>query len=143
MQFSSSISFTSEDVSFKLDNQNEVALWIIDIINKEGKIPGEISYIFCSDDFLHNINIKYLNHDTYTDIITFNYCEEKIINSDIFISIDRVKENSKTYKTSFHQELMRVIIHGVLHLLGYNDKTANETKEMRAKEDFYLSLLPI
>lgn len=142
MSLSSSISFNSENISFKLDNPKEVTEWIINAIKKEGCETGEISYIFCSDEYLYKINLEYLNHDTYTDIITFNYCEEKQINSDIFISIDRIRENAETYNVTFLSELNRVIIHGILHLLGYNDKTELEQKEMRAKEDFYLSLLP-
>lgn len=140
MLVSSSISFHSEEVSFELTNSYKTIEWIIATINNEQKHLGEINYIFCSDEYLHKINLEHLNHDTYTDIITFNYCEEDVISSDIFISIDRVKENAKTFNVSFKDELDRVIIHGILHLLGYNDKTDDEQEEMSLKEDFYLSL---
>ena len=116
--------------------------WISDAIIREGKLVGEISYIFCSDEYLHKMNLEHLNHDTLTDIVTFNYCEDNHINSDLFISIDRVKENAKTFKTSFQNELYRVMIHGILHLLGYDDKTSEDQNLMRAREDFYLTLLP-
>ncbi len=142
MEFPSSISFHSEHINFHLDSEDDILLWISKTIKEEGYSPGEITYIFCSDEYLHKVNLEYLNHDTYTDIITFNYCEAKTINSDIFISIDRVKENAQTYNVKFHEELNRVIIHGILHLIGYNDKSPEEQEEMRAKEDFYLSLLP-
>jgi rRNA maturation RNase YbeY len=104
------------------------------------KKTGEINYVFCSDLYLHKINLEHLNHDTYTDIITFNYCEEDIISGDIFISIDRVKENSITYHTNFQKELNRVMIHGILHLVGFDDKSESDKELMRSKEDFYLSL---
>ena len=134
------ISFHSEDIHFELLDSIKTTNWIEKVINKEFKILGEIAYIFCSDEYLHKINLEHLSHDTFTDIITFNYCEENIINSDIFISIDRVKDNAKAYDVSFTDELDRVIIHGVLHLLGYNDKTDEQQLEMTSKEDFYLSL---
>jgi rRNA maturation RNase YbeY len=140
MNLSSEISFLSEDISFDVENQNELVRWITETITLENKDLGELSYVFCSDDYLHQINLEYLNHDTYTDIITFNYCEENHVSGDIFISIDRINENAITYKTSFENELNRVIIHGVLHLIGYNDKTDEQQNEMTAKEDFYLSL---
>jgi len=143
MRNSSIITFHTEDIFFDLDNQTEVLKWINKTISNEGKSTGEISYIFCSDNYLHKINLEHLNHDTLTDIITFNYCEDELINSDIFISIDRVKENAKEFKTTFNNELFRVMIHGVLHLLGYDDKTDSDKKTMRLKEDFYLSLLSI
>ncbi len=140
MSFKPSISFHAEDTSFSLENENDVIKWIRNTIVKEGKKSGEITYIFCSDNYLHKINLDFLNHDTLTDIITFNYCEDDVINADIFISIDRVRENANDYEVSFITELNRVMIHGVLHLLGYNDKTEAEQSQMRAKEDFYLSL---
>ena len=139
----SSITFFSETISFALPNEHIISEWISDTISKEEKTATELSYIFCTDDYLHNINLTYLNHDTYTDIITFDYTEKNQISGDIFISIDRVKENAVTYRKTFENELHRVIIHGVLHLLGYKDKTADEAETMRAKEDFYLSLLSI
>jgi len=100
-----------------------------------------LNYIFCSDTYLHKINLEYLKHDTLTDIITFDYSEKKQISGDIFISIDRIKENAPKFNQSTDIELNRVLIHGVLHLLGYKDKTPKEKETMRAKEDFYLTLL--
>jgi len=100
-----------------------------------------LNYIFCSDTYLHKINLEYLKHDTLTDIITFDYSEKKQISGDIFISIDRIKENALKFNQSTDIELNRVLIHGVLHLLGYKDKTPKEKETMRAKEDFYLTLL--
>jgi len=134
------ISFDSEDVSFDLDQPNVVQDWIQHVIITENKVVGEISYIFCSDEYLHKINVEHLQHDTLTDIITFNYCEDDLVNSDIFISIDRVKENAGLFNTSFDNELSRVMIHGVLHLIGYDDKTNEEKVLMRTKEEFYLTL---
>ena len=135
------VSFLSEEIDFDLPNTKKTKDWVINAITNEQKQVGNINYIFCSDEYLHKINLKYLNHDTYTDIITFNYCEDKVVSSDIFISIDRVRENAINYKKSFINELHRVIIHGILHLVGYNDKSHSEQKQMTSREDFYLSLL--
>ena len=109
------------------------------LINNEIKKTGIISLIFCSDNYLLDINIKHLNHNYYTDIITFNYVEGEIISGDLFISIERVKENAIEFETIWIKELYRVIFHGLLHLIGYNDKTEEEKKIMRKKEDLYLS----
>jgi len=140
MFIQNSISFDSEDLSFELDRPNLVKDWILYTINNENKITGEISYIFCSDEYLHKINLEHLQHDTFTDIITFNYCNDNLINSDIFISIERVRENAILFKSSFENELSRVMIHGILHLVGYDDKTEEDKVLMRSKEDFYLTL---
>ena len=140
MFIQNSISFDSEDISFELEHPNLVQDWIQHAITNEDKVAGEISYIFCSDEYLHKINLEHLQHDTLTDIITFNYCEDDLINSDIFISVDRVKENAGLFKTSFENELSRVMIHGILHLVGYDDKTDEDKVIMRSKEDFYLTL---
>lgn len=140
MLVSPSISFHSESITFSLENKDDVVAWIKEAISAENKTLGEVSYIFCSDEYLYKINLEHLNHDTYTDIITFNYCEEDVLNADIFISIDRVKENANTYNVGFETELHRVIIHGILHLVGYNDKSDEQQKEMTSREDFYLSL---
>jgi rRNA maturation RNase YbeY len=134
------VSFFSEDISFELCDQNKSQDWIASTIASEGKSLGEINYVFCSDNYLHQLNLEHLSHDTFTDIITFNYCVGDVISSDVFISIDRVRENAETYNVSFENELSRVMIHGVLHLLGYDDKTEVEKQTMRAKEDFYLTL---
>lgn len=109
------------------------------LINSELKETGDISVIFCSDKYLLDVNIQFLNHNYYTDIITFNYVEGKTISGDLFISVDRVIENAKKFKTSWIKELYRVIFHGILHLTGYNDKTAEESKVIREMEDKYLS----
>lgn len=127
-----------EDIDeLQLEN-NIVSHQLEQMILLENKKPGNISVIFCSDDYLLDINIKYLNHNFYTDIVTFDYVEENLISGDLFISVDRVKENAKKFDQPFKKELFRVILHGVLHLIGYNDKTEEEQKMMRSKEDFYL-----
>jgi len=111
---------------------------IENLIQNENKTKGDLSFIFCSDDYLLDINKKYLNHDFYTDVITFDYSENNILSGDVFISIDRVKENAGTFNVPFEEELQRVMIHGVLHLAGYKDKTDKEKKQMTDKENFYL-----
>lgn len=131
------ITFHTEDIEFQLDKPEKIKDWIRQTIQEEGGTLTFINFIFCSDTYLHRINLEYLNHDTYTDIITFPYSNETI-ESDIFISIDRVRENAQTFKVSFTHELHRVIIHGVLHLLGYGDKTPEEQQQMRNKENFWI-----
>jgi len=131
------------EIKFVLKNKRELQKWIEDVIISENKELGDINYVFCSDEYLLERNIKFLNHDSLTDIITFNYCEGDIISSDIMISIDRIKENSIIFENSFSKELHRVMIHGVLHLIGYNDKTKKEKQKMREREDFYLKKLCI
>ena len=135
------ILFFCEDVDFKLKTSKKTISWIKDSIENEGKEPGELNFIFCSDNHLLQMNLEYLQHNTLTDIITFDTSEEKrLISGDIFISIDRVKDNALKFKKELDNELHRVIIHGVLHLIGYSDKTANKKSIMRGKEDAYLSL---
>ena len=113
--------------------------WLKSVIVSEGNKAGDIQYIFCDDNKLHSINKTYLNHDTFTDIITFSTTEnEKIISGEIYISIERVKENSIVHSVSFINELSRVMVHGVLHLVGYNDHSPSEKRIMRSKEDYYL-----
>lgn len=136
-----SIHYCNEDVSSPKIQKRKIANWIKETITSEGKTPGDISFIFCSDDYLLEINKQYLNHDYFTDIITFDYVENNLISGDIFISCDRVKENALEYKTGFTDELSRVIIHGVLHLLGYKDKSEKDKLLMTQKEDFYLEVL--
>ncbi len=119
--------------------KNQVKSGIKALITREFNKVGLISIILCSDNYLLDINKKFLNHDFYTDIVTFNYCEIDIISGDLFISVDRIKENANLFNTSFNKELYRVIYHGVLHLIGYNDKTDDEKVVMRQKEDFYLN----
>ena len=132
--------FHSEEISFILTKEPAIISWLSYSITNEIKHPGEIFYIFCSDDFLYKLNIKHLNHNTLTDIITFDYCEESIINGEMFISIDRVIYNANYFGVSFEDELHRVMIHGILHLCGYKDKTTEDQMVMREKEDFYLNL---
>ena len=134
------ISFQNQSISFKLKDKTKLKHWIKSIVDKEKHTLGALNYVFCSDDELLEINIKHLNHNTFTDIITFDYTEDKKISSDIFISIDRVIENSKKFDTSFENELHRVMIHGVLHLCGYKDKTKSDAELMRKKENWALKL---
>lgn len=123
------------ETDFKLLDETKTSNWINECIDNEGFDLGEINYIFCNDEYLHKINVEFLQHDTFTDIISFDYTLGKEINGDIFISIERVKENSNEYATSFQDELHRVIIHGVLHYLGLKDKTEEEKEKMRQKEN--------
>ena len=149
------ISFNNEDITFTLKKRTKLKSWIISTIEKKKKKTGDISFVFCSDAFLLEMNKEYLNHDTYTDIITFDYSGESSetsksplpplqrgnISGDIFISIDRVKENADKFSKSFEDELHRVIIHGVLHLLGYKDKSKIAKTEMRKQENRCLKAL--
>jgi rRNA maturation RNase YbeY len=140
------INFFSEEIDFQLENEEKTSNWLQKIANKEGFIVAAINYIFCDDEYLHKINLEYLNHDTYTDIITFDNSEdenEQVLEGDIFISIDRVKENSAELKTNFEQEIHRVMVHGLLHLIGYDDHSDEDEKLMREKEDESLKLLVI
>jgi rRNA maturation RNase YbeY len=116
-------------------------IWLKNIIISEGKELGEINYIFCDDDYLLKINQDFLQHDYYTDIITFDYTDGEIISGDIFVSLPRISENASLFSKDFDDELMRVLVHGILHLCGYKDKSRHEQKEMRNKEDFYLKFL--
>lgn len=134
------IIFNVEDIDFELQNTEGVTKWIEQVIALEKKRLGGISYIFCSDDYLHKLNVQYLDHDTLTDILTFPY-NRSPIEGDIFISIDRVKDNAQDLDIAFENELHRVIIHGVLHLCGYLDETDEEEEMMRKKEDEALLLL--
>lgn len=136
-----SINFFSQKPRFKLSNPKKTSSWIKKTIDKEGAKLISLNYIFCSDEYLADINVQFLKHNTLTDIITFNYNPSKTeIEGEIYISVDRVRENAQTFETDFQTELNRVIIHGVLHLLGYNDKNKSQKKAMREKEDSYLSL---
>lgn len=133
------ISFNYE-TNFALDNELELSKWISSVIKSEGFNEGDINYIFCDDNYLLRINIEFLNHDTLTDIISFDYTVGKQINGDIYISTERVHENAIEYKTSFKEELKRVMVHGILHYCGYKDKSVPESKHMREKENHYLSI---
>lgn len=133
------ISFFSEDIEFSLSNETQIYTWLSKVIENEDYKLSELNYIFCSDEYLLGINIEYLNHDTYTDIITFDNSEvDDHIQGDIFISIERVKENASIFNVDFANELLRVLVHGVLHLCGYHDKSTDESLLMRQKEDFYI-----
>ncbi len=136
------ISFSAVETTHKLKNKLKIKSWVNFIVKAEGKTAGDITYIFCNDEYLGGMNEKYLKHDTLTDIITFDYSEKEKLSGDIFISIERVKENAGIYTTTFDAELGRVMAHGVLHLVGYKDKTPEDKKMMRSKEDFYLSSFP-
>lgn len=123
------------ETEFSLEDAENYTNWIINIIKSEKAVLGDLSYIFCSDNYLLKLNQKYLKHNSFTDIITFDYSEQKVISGEIYISIDRVRENAVKFKVDFNRELLRVMAHGVLHLLGYKDKSKNEKEEMSTKED--------
>lgn len=129
------------EIDLKLDSEGMLSKWIIDAIKEEGYKLEEINYVFCDDVYLHKLNVEFLNHDTLTDVISFDYCVGKIIQGDIFISIERVKENAIYFGVDFWNELHRVIIHGVLHYCGYKDKTEQDSDIMRARENHYLEKL--
>ena len=117
----------------------DISNWLKDVTTKEGKEIGELVYVFCNDDYLIEKNMQFLKHDTLTDVITFDYCNEEIISGDILISTERVKENALKYEVDFLTELHRVMVHGLLHLLGYKDKNKKSAKTMREKENYYLN----
>lgn len=132
------IKFFTEEIKFQLKERIRIKKWINESIIEENSNLGEINFIFTSDEYLLEINKQYLSHNYFTDIITFNYCEQSIINGDIYISITTVKNNSRQFNVTFIEELHRVMIHGILHLLGYDDKTDEEKAKMREKENQYL-----
>ncbi|MBO7541345.1 MAG: rRNA maturation RNase YbeY [Bacteroidales bacterium] len=129
------ITFSNNDIKFSLKEKTRLKKWITQVVEKQKKRVGDIGYLFCDDEYILQVNREYLDHDTYTDIITFDYVEGDVISGDILISIDRVGENAKTFGCTFEHELHRVIIHGVLHLLGNKDKTDAEATAMRKKEN--------
>jgi len=132
------ISFNYE-TDFKLENETKISEWISKAINSENCKEGELNYIFCSDDYLHKINVDFLNHDTLTDIVSFDYSVGKELHGDVYISVERVEDNAQDFDVSFEDELARVMIHGILHYCGYKDKSEEDAKLMRSKEDYYLS----
>jgi len=136
------ITFNYES-DFVLSNESIYSSWISAIIESENFLEGEINYIFCNDDYLHAINLQYLNHDTLTDIISFDYTEGTLISGDIFVSIERVLDNAQEFKVSFEDELKRVLAHGVLHYCGYKDKSEEDAFLMRQKEDEKISLFHV
>ena len=131
------ISFNYE-TNFELEQPDQISQWISNTIIEENCREGEINYIFCSDEYLHKINVEFLNHDSLTDIISFDYSVGKELHGDIYISVDRVKENASDFNVEFKDELARVLIHGVLHYCGYKDKSKKEAELMRSKENYYL-----
>ena len=135
------IQFFTEDIDFELPSPTPLKSWITQVIQNEGRQLGELNYIFCSDSYLLSLNQQYLQHHSLTDILTFDQSDSpEIISADIYISIERIHENAANYEVSNHHELKRVMVHGVLHLMGYNDKTPEQRAEMRKKEEAYLSL---
>ncbi|MGA9637358.1 rRNA maturation RNase YbeY [Flavobacterium sp.] len=128
------ISFNYEN-DFNLENEEVFATWLSSVIESEKKKEGEINYIFCDDNYLHKINLEYLNHDTLTDIISFDYSMGNELHGDIYISVERVQDNATDFKVSFEEELKRVMVHGVLHYCGYKDKSETDEALMRSKEE--------
>lgn len=129
-----------EDISFKFNKKRFTKLWLENVALNEGKTLGDINIIFCSDPYILDVNQRFLQHTYYTDIITFDYCEGDILSGDLFISIDTVRDNSLFYHTDFNEELNRVIVHGILHLVGYDDHSESDIAIIRSKEDQYLLL---
>lgn len=136
-----SVFFSNGDIDFSVGDEELIKKWIAEIVIRHQKKLGKINYLFCSDQMVYDMNVRFLNHDTYTDIITFDYVVGNQVSGDIIISVDRVGENAKTLSTSFDDELHRVIIHGVLHLLGFKDKTPEDAAMMRNKENESLQIL--
>lgn len=137
-----SIQFFSEETSFQLTNRSSTNFWLHKVAFEEGYSVRNINIVFCSDTYLYKLNYDYLGHDTFTDIITFDQSEkDQALEGDIFISVERAKENAQAFGVSLKQELSRLMVHGMLHLIGYSDKTKDQKKDMRIKEEAYLSLL--
>lgn len=133
------IEFNSQN-EFQLDKEDQVLNWLNSVAEMENHQVGELGYVFCSDEYLLDINIQYLDHDTYTDIVTFDYKEGTVLNGEMYISTERVADNAEQFSVSFDSELRRVMVHGLLHMCGFGDKTDEDAKLMRAKEDEYLKL---
>lgn len=136
------INFFCEDISFTLRQKRRIRAWLSEAIEREQKIPADIALIFCSDAYLHKMNVAYLNHDTLTDVITFDYSENNLISGDVFISIPRVRENAREFGKKTGDELNRVMVHGILHLCGYKDKHKKDIPIMRMKEEEHLAHAP-
>ncbi|MBR6843652.1 MAG: rRNA maturation RNase YbeY [Bacteroidales bacterium] len=134
------IRFSSQSGNFELAESQKVRQWVAEVIRRRGMAVGNINYLFCDDEYLLEVNQQYLQHDTYTDIITFDYVAGTLVSGDIVISVDRVGENAGKFGVPFEQELHRVVIHGVLHLLGQGDKSESEAAEMRRLEEAALGL---
>lgn len=138
-----SIRFSTQSVNYDLQEQKKVKKWLSDVITRRGKSVGNINYLFCDDEYLLVVNRQYLDHDTYTDIITFDYVSGGLISGDILISLDRVGENAEKFGVTFDHELHRVLVHGILHLLGQGDKSDEEAREMRRLEEEALALFRV
>lgn len=139
---SANINYFSQNINFSIDDENKISEWLHLISKSENFNLSEINYIFCDDKFLYSLNIEYLNHNTFTDVISFDFSERTDqITGDIYISIERISENANKFNKTINNELFRVMAHGLLHLLGYSDKTKSEKLLMTKKEDYYLSLL--
>lgn len=134
------VSYHFEDTGFVFKGRVRNNSWMRLVAESEIRRLGDINIIFCSDNYILDMNQKYLGHDYFTDIITFDYCQGDVLSGDLFISVDSVRENAKDFGQEFQQELARVMVHGILHLIGYDDHTKSQQKQMRAKEDYYLSL---
>lgn len=131
------------ETNFNLDNEEAIATWLKNVIASENKKEGEINYIFCDDEYLHKINVEYLDHDTLTDIISFDYSMGNELHGDIFVSVERVKDNAADFDVSFEEELKRVLVHGILHYCGYKDKGEAEELLMRGKEDEKIAMFHV
>jgi rRNA maturation RNase YbeY len=131
------------ETDFELDNETAFADWLSEVIVSENKKEGEINYIFCDDDYLHKINVEYLDHDTLTDIISFDYCIGNELHGDIFVSVERVRDNAQDFNVTFEEELKRVLVHGVLHYCGYKDKSEADEQLMRQKEEEKIALFHV
>lgn len=131
------------ETDFILDNEEATAAWLGNVITSENRKEGEINYIFCDDEYLHKINVEYLDHDTLTDIISFDYSMGNELHGDIFVSIERVKDNATDFNVSFEEELKRVLVHGILHYCGYKDKGEAEELLMRSKEDEKIAMFHV
>ena len=139
MRVTERINFQTQDIDLVIKEKNKIRLWIVNAIKNEGKKTGDITYIFCSDNYLLQMNQKYLQHDNYTDVITFDYTEGDRVSGDIFISFERILDNSNILATKLEDELHRVMIHGIMHLCGYKDKQTLERAQMTEKENQYLA----
>ncbi len=131
------------ETDFKLESEDKISSWISQVILSEHKKEGEINYVFCDDEYLHKLNMEHLGHDTLTDIISFDYSMGNEIHGDIFISIERVGDNANDFKVTFDEELLRVLVHGVLHYCGYKDKSKDDEVQMRKKEDEKITLFHV
>ena len=134
------VRYYQEDIQYELKQKMRNNRWLKTVAGSEMRRLGAVNIIFCSDNYILDVNVRYLGHDYFTDIITFDYCEKDILSGDLFISIDSVRENALYYGVPFEDELDRVMVHGLLHLIGYDDHTPEQQAEMRSKEDYYLQM---